>query len=114
MVSVAKLKFEKTGKPNRHAFHDVGLAMGNMIVQATAMGLFIHQMAGFSPERVRQTYGVPEDFEPVAAIAVGYPAALEVLPEPFREQELGSRSRKPASSFVFQGRWGDISPIVLK
>src|SRR5207244_13476066 len=79
MVSVAKLKFEKTGKPNRHAFHDVGLAMGNMIVQATAMGLFIHQMAGFSPERVRQTYGVPEDFEPVAAIAVGYPAALEVL-----------------------------------
>ena len=114
MVSVAKLKFEKTGKPNRHAFHDVGLAMGNMIVQATAMGLFIHQMAGFSPERVRQTYGVPEDFEPVAAIAVGYPAAVEVLPEPFREQELGSRSRKPASSFVFQGRWGDISPIVLK
>src|SRR3989442_5925948 len=32
MVSVAKLKFEKTGKPNRHAFHDVGLAMGNMLV----------------------------------------------------------------------------------
>ena len=34
MVSVAKLKFAKTGKPNRHAFHDVGLAMGNMLVEA--------------------------------------------------------------------------------
>src|SRR6266702_6198279 len=39
MVSVAKLKFEKTGKPNRHAFHDVGLAMGNLLVEATALGL---------------------------------------------------------------------------
>jgi len=47
MVSVAKLSFERTGKPNRHAFHDVGLAMGNMLVQATVLDLFVHQMAGF-------------------------------------------------------------------
>src|SRR5256884_3406610 len=64
MVSVAKLKFAKTGEPNRHAFHDVGLAMGNMLVQATAMDLFVHQMAGFSPERVREIYAVPAEFEP--------------------------------------------------
>src|SRR5438034_4461471 len=89
MVSVTKLNFEKTGKPNRHAFHDVGLAMGNMIVQATAMGLFVHQMAGFSPEMVRQKYGVPEAYEPVAAIAIGYADDPDVLPESFREQETG-------------------------
>src|SRR5713226_10719095 len=99
MVSVAKLNFEKTGKPNRHAFHDVGLAMGNMLVQATALGLFVHQMAGFSPEKVRELYSVPDGYEPVAGIAIGYPADVEVLPEPFREQELGSRSRHPISNF---------------
>src|SRR5260370_8782050 len=60
MVSVAKLNFEKTGKPNRHAFHDVGLAVGTMIVQATALDLFFHQMAEFSPEKVRENYGVPQ------------------------------------------------------
>src|SRR5437773_5392783 len=76
MVSVAKLNFEKTGAPNRHAFHDVGLAMGNMLVEATALGLFGHQMAGFSPEKVREIYGVPNDYEPVAGIAVGYPAEV--------------------------------------
>src|SRR5437667_9400721 len=70
MVSVAKLNFEKTGKPNRHAFHDVGLAMGNMLVQATALGLFVHQMAGFSPETVREIHGVPEVFEPAVAMAI--------------------------------------------
>src|SRR5438094_207349 len=109
MVSVTKLNFEKTGKPNRHAFHDVGLAMGSMLVQATALGLFVHQMAGFSVEKVREAYGVPQDFEPVAAIAIGYPADPEVLPESFREQEVGPRRRKPISSFVFEGKWGETS-----
>src|SRR5215831_7343715 len=112
-VSVAKLNFEKTGKPNRHAFHDVGLAMGNLLVEATALGLFVHQMAGFSPDRVRGIYGVPEEFEPVAALALGYPGELEVLPEPLRERELGGRSRKPIVSFVFQSKWGEVSPIVV-
>lgn len=105
-VSVAKLNFDHGGKPNRHAFHDVGLAMGNLLVQATAVGLVVHQMAGFAVEKVRAAFGVPEGFEPVAAIAIGYPAEPEVLPEQFRQQELGPRSRKPISAFVFQGRWG--------
>ena len=112
MVSVAKLNFDKTGKPNRHAFHDVGLAVENMIVQATALGLFVHQMAGFSPEKVAELYKIPDECEPVAAIAVGYGGDVEDLPESFREQELGGRSRKPVSSFVFEGRWGNASPIV--
>jgi nitroreductase len=112
MVSVAKLNFDKTGKPNRHAFHDVGLAMGNMLVQATALGLFVHQMAGFSPEKVREIYEVPDGFEPVAVIALGYGAEADVLPEPAREAESKPRSRKPIQSFVFQGRWGQPAPLV--
>ena len=105
MVSVAKLNFEKTGKPNRHAFHDVGLAMGTMLVEATALGLFVHQMAGFSVDKVREAFGVPEGFEPVAAVAIGYAGDPEVLPEAFREQEVGPRRRKPISEFVFDGAW---------
>jgi nitroreductase len=112
MVSVAKLNFEKNGKPNRHAFHDVGMAVSNLIVQATALGLYVHQMAGFSVERVRETYGVPEGFEPVAAIAVGYPDDPNVLPEQFRQQEVGPRQRKPIDSFIFEAKWGETSPLV--
>ena len=112
MVSVAKLNFEKTGKPNRHAFHDVGLAMGNLLVEATALGLFVHQMAGFSVDKIREAYHVPEGFEPVAAIAIGYPAEPEILPEAFRELETGARKRKPISSFVFEGKWAETSPLV--
>lgn len=112
MVSVAKLNFDKTGKPNRHAFHDVGLAVQNMVVEATALGLFVHQMAGFSPAKVREIYGVPEGFEPVAAMAIGYGLAKDELPEAFREFDLGARSRKPVNGFVFEAHWGEVSPFV--
>ncbi len=111
MVSVAKLNFAKNGKPNRHAFHDVGLAMATMLVQATALGLFVHQMAGFSVDKVRETFHVPDGFEPVAAVAIGYAADSDVLPETFREQEVGPRQRKPISEFVFEDDWGKPSPV---
>ena len=114
LVSVAKLNFDKTGKPNRHAFYDLGMAVGNLMVQATAVDLFVHQMAGFFPEKVREIYGVPAAFEPVAAIAIGYSGEVDDLPETFREAELGPRSRKPIQSFVFQGQWGQPSPLVSR
>src|SRR3954463_9809046 len=71
MLSVASTVFARNGKPNRHALHDVGQAVADLTVQATALGLFVHQMAGFSAEKARETYGIPENAEPVAALAVG-------------------------------------------
>jgi nitroreductase len=112
MVSVARLSFEEDGKPNRHAFHDVGQAAANLTVQATALGLFVHQMAGILPDKVRALYGVPEQYEPVAAIALGYPGDPQSLPERLRNRELAPRERKPLTEFVFTGRWGQPSPIV--
>ncbi|HZC68989.1 MAG TPA: nitroreductase family protein [Nitrospirales bacterium] len=112
MVSVAKLSFEENGKPNRHAFYDVGQAVANLIVQATALGLVVHQMAGFHPDKVRELFGVPEQYEPVAAIALGYPGDPQSLPERLRNRELAPRERKPLTEFVFSGRWGQTSPIV--
>jgi len=112
MVSVAKLSFDANGQPNRYAFHDVGLAVANLIVQATALGLFVHQMAGFYPDKVRELYGVPDDFEPVAGIVLGYPGDSGILSEELQQRELAPRVRKPLETFVFQGTWGQIAPCV--
>ena len=114
MVSVTELNFVKTGKANRHAFHDVGLAMGNLLAEATALGLFVHQMAGFSPAKVRELYAVPEGFEPVAGIAIGYGADADDAPEGFKEQESAPRSRKPINTFVFEGKWGERSRLASR
>lgn len=111
MVSVAKLSFDMNGQPNRYAFHDVGLAVANLIVQATALGLCVHQMAGFYPDKVRQLYGVPDDFEPVAGIVLGYPGDPATLSEELRQREVAPRVRKPLESFIFQGAWGQTSAL---
>jgi nitroreductase len=105
MVSVARLDFAQTGKPNRHAIHDVGLATAQMMLQAVALGLFAHAMAGFYPDKVRELYGVPDGYEPVAAIAVGYPGDPASLSDSLRQRELAPRTRKPVESFVFRERF---------
>jgi len=106
MLSVAKLYFQKNGKENRHAFHDVGAASTSMAIQAAAMDLYIHQMAGFDVAKARELYGIPEGYEPVAAIALGYRGDTQMLPENLQQRELAPRSRKPLKDFVFTRSWG--------
>jgi len=112
MLSVAKLRFEEDGEPNRHAFHDVGLAVENLVIQATALGLMVHQMAGFDIQKARETFEIPAGYEPVAAVAIGYPGDPAMLPDRERQRELGPHSRKPLQDSVFAGRWGRVSPLV--
>ena len=111
-LSVAAHKMPHDGSQNRHAFHDVGQAAANLALEATSLGLQIHQMAGIIPDKARQIFGIPADYEAVAGIAIGYPGDPASLPDPMRERELAPRDRKPASSFVFTGNWGNVSPIV--
>ena len=106
MLSVARRTFARNGNPNRHALHDVGLAVENLILQAMALDLFAHQMGGFDAAKARTLFGIPDDHEPVAAIALGYPGDPEQLPPPLRERQMAPRQRKPLDQFVFGGRWG--------
>lgn len=113
-ISVAGMNFQHNGQPNRHSFHDVGQAAATMALQATALGLQVHQMAGILPDKARAEFHIPDAFEAVAGIALGYPGDPASLPDQLRERELSPRQRKPASSFVFTGEWGKVSPIVAK
>lgn len=105
MLSVARLTFDD-GKPNRHAWHDVGQAAASLAIQATALGMVVHQMAGFSVEKARHTFGIPDGFEPVAALAVGYQGDPASLPDRLRERELAPRSREPLSAIAYSVTWG--------
>jgi nitroreductase len=111
-ISVARTRFQRDGSPNVHARHDVGAASASMSIQATELGLAVHQMAGFDAARARDTYHIPADYEPVAALAIGYPGDPASLPEALRKRETAPRTRKPVSDFVFSGDWGFTASFV--
>lgn len=107
ILAVAQLSLGEDRGPNRHAFHDVGLANENLVLEAVALGLVSHQMAGFFPDKARETFNIPEGYEAVTAIAVGYPGDPEDLPEEVKARELQPRERRPLGAFVFADEWGE-------
>lgn len=107
ILTVARETFTRNDRPNRSAFHDVGLAAGNLSLQATDLGLRVHQMAGIEVDKIRKTYDVPEGYQPLTGIAIGYPGSVEQLPERLRAPEIAPRQRNPQSEFVFSGAWNN-------
>jgi nitroreductase len=105
-LAVVELAFSKNATPNRNAQYDVGAASAWLTVEATSRGLFVHQMAGFDAEKSRLVFQIPAGWEPISAIAIGYPGDPNSLPQPLRERELASRTRKAISVFVMTGEWG--------
>ncbi len=111
MISVAKLNFDRNGEANRHAYHDLGQAVATMLVQATALELVAHQMAGFDQDKARRTLEIPDDYDPVAVIALGYPGDAERLSKELQKGEYAPRQRKDFSEFVWSGTFGNPMPF---
>lgn len=111
-IGCTSLNFALNGKPNAAAQHDLGLASATLTVEATARGLFVHQMIGILPDRVRELYAVPDDFLPLTGLAIGYLGDVNDLPESYRPRDLSPRQRRPLPEFVFGDRWGEASDIV--
>jgi len=114
VLGVVSLRFAKNAKDNRAAVHDLGLASGNLVVEATTRGLAVHQMIGILPDKARDIYQIPEHFEAWTAMAIGYNADPATMPSALKERDMAPRQRRPLRDFVFTGQWKNPSPIVLK
>jgi len=113
-LGIATLKFARNKKPNRVAVHDLGLAAGNLCLEATARGLMVHQMVGIMPDKAREIYEIPEDSEAVTGLAIGYVGNPDSLPDNLKERDRAARQRKPLGEFVFGGKWGTTSGLVRR
>ncbi|MEO8084909.1 MAG: nitroreductase family protein [Ardenticatenales bacterium] len=104
----AKRTVERPDRPprdNAHAWYDLGQAVAHLSVQATAEGLIVHQMAGFDAAAARAACGVPDGFDVVTAVAIGFAGELEALDEDLREREVAPRVRRPLVETVWRGAW---------
>ena len=106
-LGIAATTFARNGKDYPHARHDLGLASANLTLEAGARGLSVHQMAGIAPDVARETYGIPEGFEAVTALAIGY-----ADPASENERDRAPRERRPLAESVFTGSWGNPAPFL--
>jgi nitroreductase len=111
LLTVAKRTFTSNGNPNRFALHDTGMALANLMLQATSMGISAHPMGGYDREKARANFAIPEDFELGAAVAVGYLGDTASLLPKHQQSEMAPRTRKPIEALAFSGVWGQ--PAVL-
>ncbi len=114
VLGVVSLRFAKNAKDNRAAVHDLGLASGNLVVEATTRGLSVHQMIGILPDKAREVYQIPEHFEAWTAMAIGYNADPATMPAALKERDMAPRQRRPLRDFVFAGHWKVAAPLVVR
>jgi nitroreductase len=111
-LGIVRTVFTRNGKPNAAAEHDLGLAAGNLLAEATARGLFVHQMIGILPDRARELYAIPETHKALTGLAIGYRADPGGLDEALRERDRTPRTRRSLGEFVFAGRHGSAADFV--
>ncbi len=97
--------FSHNQKDNRWAQYDTGAAAENLCLQATSMGLAVHQMGGYDRDKTREIFGIPAEYDLMAMMAVGYMADVDGLPEDLKDRELQERRRKPVDELYFQNTW---------
>ncbi len=90
-----------------YAWHDLGLATTQIILQASAMDIYAHIMAGFSKDDARSAFSIPTEYAPLTVIAIGYLGDVEKLPEKLQVREKAPRIRKTLDEIVFQNTWGE-------
>ena len=105
LLTVIKTVFSQNNKPNEYALHDLGLAMGQFGLQATELGLNLHQMAGFDKEKAKKLFNLPENYEPATVVALGYLGEADMLPEKYQKSELAPQTRKKIEEFAFENEW---------
>jgi nitroreductase len=105
-IAVSELAFAQSGRPNRNALYDTGQAVAHLTFEAGAHDLFVHQMAGFDPQKAIDFFSIPPGWQPIAAFVIGYLGDPQSLPDNLRERELAPRARKPLTEFVMTGNWG--------
>jgi nitroreductase len=107
IVTLARTRYARRDRLNKYAFHDTGLAVGNLLAQATYLGISVHQMGGFFPEKVKEYFSLPAEVEPVTIMAIGYSGDGNDLNEDLKRRHNSRKPRKNISEFVFRNKLGN-------
>ena len=83
---------------------DIGLAVENMILAATDLGLVTHLMTNLNEEALKKVLGVPNEVRFVIATPIAYPTTASY--EEAARERLGKRKRKDLKEIAYWNQWG--------
>lgn len=84
-----------------------GLAVGEMTLRATELGMIAHPIAGYNPVLVKESLGIPNEYVVITLVICGYPSTdTSILSEKQLTQEKERPTRKPVGENFFDGAWG--------
>jgi len=83
---------------------DVGLAVENMLLAATDLGLLTHPMTGLNEDELKGILGIPQEVRFVAATPLAYP--VEGTYDEAAQERLSERTRKSLKEVTYNNAWG--------
>jgi acyl-CoA thioesterase FadM/nitroreductase len=107
IVSGARREDGAVVESREYYLHDTGLATMSLLYRGVDQGLLVHPMAGWKEGPLKTALSMPEDFRPIAVVAVGYPGKAEELDEETRKKDERPNVRKEAGEMAFRGRFGE-------
>ena len=107
--TIGKKTRGKRNTGNFYYAYDTGQSVAHLSLEAMYRGLYVHQMAGFYPEKAIELFEIPDGYQPLTAVAIGYLGDPGLLTGRNYDRELEPRVRKDFSEFVFTGKFG--SPL---
>jgi nitroreductase len=91
-----------------YAFFSTGLAVENLVLQATKEGLIAHPIAGYKPLPLKEAFGVDPEMILLTLVIIGYPGDEAHLNDKHRELEHSTRDRKPEDQVIMYNLWMEV------
>jgi len=111
LMSIGRKTTVRSNRDNFHFAYDTGQSVVHMTFEAMSQGLYVHQMGGFDRQKASELFCIPEVYQPLTVIVIGYLGDPEILLEEYKKTELEPRKRKDFDEIVFSGMFGEKSGL---
>jgi nitroreductase len=112
LIFITSVKTFDGERQNTTNSFDAGSAFMSLSLQAHALGLVVHGMAGIEYDKAPVVLDLPENLKVEAAVAIGYQGDASTLADFLQVREAPSQ-RQPLSDIAFKGKFtGEIKAPV--
>lgn len=107
LVIAAKREEDCVIGEREYFLFDAGLAIGELMLRATELGMIAHPIAGFNPGKVKEILNIPDDYIVISLVICGYPGTDDsLLSGKQKEAEKARPERKQIGEMLYRDGWG--------